>query len=133
VTTEPEVLGVIESRKALTSLVRHTQADPNAETYIGSHRKAQAVLINAQRWDAVKAIWANLDPSQLEDAMNKAELDAAVIEVTAGHRMAGLEITDENVAMVEAMLTGELTGDQAREQIRAKYDALAAERNRAAS
>ena len=127
-----KVLGVVESRKALTSLVRHAQADPSSETYIGSHRNPQAVLINAQRWDAIKAIWANLDPSQLEDAMNKAELDAAVIEVTAGHRMAGLEITDENIATVKAILTGELDVEDAVAQTKAKYVALQQARDRKA-
>lgn len=132
---QPEsVLGVTEAKDRFNALVRQVQAEAKP-VFIGSHRKPQAVLVSMDQWNALAlitdALTAQADPEGTP--MDSQELRKKVAKVTAGHRMAGLPISDQNIADVEAILTGKTTAEEAIAASKAKYQALQRERNRAAS
>jgi PHD/YefM family antitoxin component YafN of YafNO toxin-antitoxin module len=102
----PEVLSFREFRAGLAAALRRVQ-EPGAEpVFVGSHRRAEAVVMSVDRY------------RQLVAAAGRHE---AVQESLASVRAEGLEPGAEGLARLEAVAEGRMSTTEAREQVLARY------------
>lgn len=99
----PEVLSFREFRAGLAAALRRVQAGP---VFVGSHRKAQAVVMSVQQYQ------------ELVEASQRRE---AVSEALASVRAEGVEPSPPARALLTAVADGELTEEQAVERLRRHY------------
>lgn len=101
----PQVLTFRELRDNLAGTLRRVQ-EPDAEpVYVGAHRRPQAVMVSAARYEALAAL----------------ERREAVAEALASVRAEGLEPGPEGLELLAAVAEGRLSTDQARAAVLARY------------
>jgi prevent-host-death family protein len=100
----PEVLLVREFRAELAATLRRVQY--SGPVFVGAHRKAEAVVMSV---------------SQYQELVEAAERRDAVAEALASVRAEGLEPTAEDLQLFVAIAAGELSTDELRERVLARY------------
>lgn len=101
----PEVLSFRELRDNLAGTLRQVEEPDAAPVFVGRHRKAQAVLMSASRYEQLVEL----------------ERREAVTDALASVRAEGLEPSPEGLAVLDAVAAGELSTEQATAAILARY------------
>lgn len=103
--TVPEVLTFREFRENLADTLRRVQ-EPDAEpVYVGPHRRPQAVVVSASRYEHLAAL----------------ERREAVADALASVRVEGLEPSPEGAQLLAAVADGRLSTEQARQAVLSRY------------
>jgi prevent-host-death family protein len=102
----PEVLSVREFRAELAATLKRVQDTDAGPVFVGSHRKAEAVVMSV---------------AQYQELTEAAERRDAVAEALASVRAEGLEPSEDGLAMFDAIAAGRLSTAEARERTLARY------------
>ena len=102
----PEVLSFREFRAGLAGVLDRVRRSPDAAVFVGAHRKAEAVLVSVERYEA------------LQEA---AERQQAVAAALASVRAEGLEPGAEDLALFAEVAAGRLSTDELRERVLFRY------------
>lgn len=102
----PEVLSFREFRAGLAATLKRVQAPGSGPVFVGAHRKPEAVVMSV---------------SQYQELVDAAERRDAVAEALASVRAEGIEPSVEGLVLLEAIAAGEMTEEQAIEQLRQRY------------
>jgi len=102
----PEVMSFREFRAGLAGVLDRVRRSPDAAVFVGSHRKAEAVLVSAEQYEA------------LQEA---SERQHAVAAALASVRAEGLEPSSDDLALFVEVAAGQLTTDELRERILSRY------------
>jgi prevent-host-death family protein len=103
----PQVLSMREMRSELTGLVKRVAEPGAAPVFVGSHRKAEAVLMSIEQYEQLY---------QLAEARRD-----AVAEALASVRAEGLEPSPEGLDRLDAVAEGRMSLDEAVAQALAPY------------
>ncbi|MDN5747975.1 MAG: hypothetical protein L0H64_05600 [Pseudonocardia sp.] len=102
----PEVLSFREFRAGLAATLKRVQEPGSGPVFVGAHRKPEAVIMSV---------------SQYEHLRDAAERREAVDEALASVRAEGLEPSPEDLRLFSAVAAGDLTTDELRKQVLARY------------
>jgi PHD/YefM family antitoxin component YafN of YafNO toxin-antitoxin module len=102
----PEVMSFREFRAGLASALDRVRRSPDAAVFVGSHRKAEAVLVSTEQYEA------------LQEA---SERQHAVAAALASVRAEGLEPSSDDLVLFVEVAAGQLTTDELRERILSRY------------
>ncbi|MFC4947783.1 type II toxin-antitoxin system prevent-host-death family antitoxin [Pseudonocardia sp. GCM10023141] len=102
----PEVLSVREFRAGLAATLKRVRDPSGRPVFIGAHRRPEAVVMSV---------------SQYQELSEAAERREAVAEALASVRAEGLEPSPEDLELFTAVAVGELSTDQLRERVPARY------------
>jgi len=94
-----------EFRAGLAGVLDRVRRSPDAAVFVGSHRKAEAVLVSAEQYEALEA----------------SERQHAVAAALASVRAEGLEPSSDDLALFVEVAAGQLTTDELRERILSRY------------
>jgi PHD/YefM family antitoxin component YafN of YafNO toxin-antitoxin module len=100
----PEVLSMREFRDGLAAALQRVRE--RGPVFVGSHRKAEAVVLSV---------------AQYRELLFAAERRGAVDEALASVRAEGLEPSAEGLARIAQVAAGQLSTDDARERVLARY------------
>ena len=87
----PEVLSVREFRAELAATLKRVQDADAGPVFVGSHRKAEAVVMSV---------------AQYQELTEAAERSDAVADALASVRAEGLEPSEDGLAMLDAIVGG---------------------------
>ena len=102
----PEVLSFREFRAGLAGVLNRVRRTPDAAVFVGAHRRAEAVLVSVEQYEA------------LQEA---AERQHAVAAALASVRAEGLEPSTEDLALFAEVAAGQLSTDELRERVLSRY------------
>jgi PHD/YefM family antitoxin component YafN of YafNO toxin-antitoxin module len=102
----PEVLSFREFRAGLAAVLGRVRRSPDAAVFVGPHRKAEAVVVSVERYEA------------LQEA---SERQHAVAAALASVRAEGLEPSPQDLALFMAVAAGELSTDELRDRVVSRY------------
>lgn len=104
----PVVMSFREFRAGLAGVLDRIRRSPGAAVYLGSHRKAEAVLVSVEQYEAL---------------LETSERQHAVAAALASVRAEGLEPGADDLALFVQVAAGELTTDELRARILSRYQA----------
>jgi PHD/YefM family antitoxin component YafN of YafNO toxin-antitoxin module len=99
-----------EFRAGLAGVLDRVRRSPVDVVYVGSHRRAEAVLVSVERYEIL---------------LETSERQHAVAAALASVRAEGLEPSADDLALFVQVATGDLTTDELREQVLSRYQARA--------
>lgn len=102
----PVVMSFREFRAGLAGVLEQVRQSPGAAVFVGSHRRAEAVLVSVEQYEAL---------------LEASERQRAVATALASVRAEGLEPGPEDLALFAAVAAGEMTTDELRERVLARY------------
>ncbi len=102
----PVVMSFREFRAGLAGVLDQVRRSPGAAVFVGSHRRAEAVLVSVEQYEAL---------------LEASERQRAVAAALASVRAEGLEPGPEDLVLFAQVAAGEMTTDELRERILARY------------
>ena len=105
-TAVPVVMSFREFRVGLAGVLGRVRQPPAVAVYVGSHRRAEAVLVSVEQYGAL---------------LETSERQHAVAAALASVRADGLEPGAEDLALFVGVAAGELTTDELRERVLSRY------------
>jgi PHD/YefM family antitoxin component YafN of YafNO toxin-antitoxin module len=99
-----------EFRTGLAGVLDRVRRSPVDVVYVGSHRRAEAVLVSVERYEAL---------------LETAERQHAVATALASVRAEGLEPGADDLALFVQVAAGDLTTDELRAQVLSRYQTRA--------
>ena len=102
----PEVLSFREFRAGLAGVLDQVPRSPDAAVFVGAHRRAEAVLVSVEQYEA------------LQEA---SERQHAVAAALASVRAEGLEPGAEDLVLFVEVAAGRLSADELRERVLSRY------------
>ena len=102
----PVVMSFREFRAGLAGVLDQVRRSPGAAVFVGSHRRAEAVLVSVEQYEAL---------------LEASERQRAVAAALASVRAEGLEPGPADLALFAEVAAGEMTTDELRERILARY------------
>jgi PHD/YefM family antitoxin component YafN of YafNO toxin-antitoxin module len=102
----PEILSFREFRSGLADVLDRVRRSPDAAVFVGAHRKAEAVLVSVEQYEA------------LQEA---AERQHAVAAALASVRAEGLEPSTEDLVLFAEVAAGRMSTEELREQVLSRY------------
>ncbi len=102
----PAVMSVREFRAGLAGVLDRVRQSPGAAVYVGSHRRAEAVLVSVDQYEAL---------------LEASERQHAVAAALASVRAEGLEPSAEDLTLFVDVAAGQITTDELRGRILARY------------
>jgi PHD/YefM family antitoxin component YafN of YafNO toxin-antitoxin module len=102
----PEVLSFREFRAGLAGVLGRVRRSPDAAVFVGAHRRAEAVLVSVEQYEA------------LQEA---AERQHAVAAALASVRAGGLEPSAEDLMLFAEVAAGRLSTGERRDRVLARY------------
>src|SRR5271170_3642567 len=106
VVAAPEVLSFREFRAGLAGVLDRVRRSPDAAVFVGAHRRAEAVLVSVEQYEA------------LQEA---AERQQAVAAALASVRAEGLEPGAEDLVLFAEVAAGRLSTDELRQRFLSRY------------
>ena len=104
----PVVMSFREFRAGLAGVLDRVRRSPVDVVYVGSHRRAEAVLVSVERYEAL---------------LEASERQHAVAAALASVRAEGLEPGADDLALFVQVAAGDLTTDELRERVLSRYRA----------
>jgi PHD/YefM family antitoxin component YafN of YafNO toxin-antitoxin module len=104
--TVPVVMSFREFRSGLAGVLDQVRRSPQAAVFVGSHRRAEAVLVSVEQYEAL---------------LEAAERQRAVAAALASVRAEGLEPSAADLALFAKVAAGELTTEELRERVLSRY------------
>jgi PHD/YefM family antitoxin component YafN of YafNO toxin-antitoxin module len=104
----PVVMSFREFRAGLAGVLDRVRQSPADVVYVGSHRRAEAVLVSVERYEAL---------------LETSERQHAVAAALASVRAEGLEPGADDLALFVQVAAGDLTTDELRERVLSRYRA----------
>ncbi len=101
----PEVLSISELREHLADAMTQVRSDAGTPVFVGRHRRAEAVLLSAERYAQLVA----------------EERRAAVASAVGSVRAEGLELSEYGAGLLREVADGTLTTDEVRERLLTHY------------
>lgn len=102
----PAVMSFREFRAGLAGALDQVRRSPGAVVFVGPHRRAEAVLVSVEQYEAL---------------LEASERQRAVAAALASVRAESLEPGTEDLALFASVAAGEMTTDELRERILAPY------------
>lgn len=102
----PAVMSFREFRAGLAGVLERIRRSPDAAVFVGSHRRAEAVLVSVEQYEAL---------------LEASERQRAVAAALASVRAEGLEPGPEDLALFAEVAAGEMTTGELRERILSRY------------
>jgi PHD/YefM family antitoxin component YafN of YafNO toxin-antitoxin module len=102
----PVVMSFREFRAGLAGMLDQVRRSPEAAVFVGSHRRAEAVLVSVEQYEAL---------------LEAAERQRAVAAALASVRAEGLEPSAADLALFAEVAAGQLTTDELRERVVSRY------------
>ena len=102
----PEVLSFREFRAGLAGVLDQVRRSPDAAVFVGAHRRAEAVLVSVEQYEA------------LQEASERQQAVAAAL---ASVRAEGLEPGPADLALFAEVAAGQLSTDELRERVLSRY------------
>jgi PHD/YefM family antitoxin component YafN of YafNO toxin-antitoxin module len=102
----PVVMSFREFRAGLAGVLDQVRLSPDAAVYVGSHRRAEAVLVSVEQYEAL---------------LETSERQHAVAAALASVRAEGLEPGAEDMTLFVEVAAGDLTTDELRRRILSRY------------
>ena len=102
----PVVMSFREFRAGLAGVLDRVRRSPADVVYVGSHRRAEAVLVSVEQYEAL---------------VETSERQHAVATALASVRAEGLEPGADDLALFVQVASGELTTDELRERVLSRY------------
>lgn len=104
-----DVLTVAQVREGISRYAKAVEADPHLAVFFGSHREAQAAIVNASRYQQLL---------EMEDRIKRQQ---AVDEALASSRLEGAEPDDIAKQEMARYVAGEMSGEELIARGRARY------------
>lgn len=95
-----------EFRTGLAGVLDQVRRSPDAAVFVGSHRKAEAVLVSVEQYEAL---------------LEASERQHAVAAALASVRAEGLEPSTEDLALFAEVAAGRMTTEELRDRILSRY------------
>jgi PHD/YefM family antitoxin component YafN of YafNO toxin-antitoxin module len=95
-----------EFRAGLAGALDRVRRSPGAAVFVGSHRKAEAVLVSVDQYEAL---------------LEASERQHAVAAALASVRAEGLEPSAEDLALFVEVAAGQMTTDELRARVLSRY------------
>jgi PHD/YefM family antitoxin component YafN of YafNO toxin-antitoxin module len=102
----PVVMSFREFRAGLAGVLDRVRRSPGTAIYVGSHRRAEAVLVSVEQYEAL---------------LETSERQHAVAAALASVRAEGLEPGADDLASFVQVAAGELTTEELRERVLSRY------------
>src|ERR1700728_3368932 len=102
----PVVMSFREFRAGLAGALDQVRRSPGAAVFVGSHRKAEAVLMSVEQYEAL---------------LEASERQHAVAAALASVRAEGLEPSADDLALFVDVAAGQMTTDELRDRILGRY------------
>lgn len=102
----PTVMSFREFRAGLAGVLDRVRQSPGAAIFVGAHRKAEAVLVSVEQYEAL---------------LESAERQRAVAAALASVRAEGLEPSTEDMALFVEVAAGQMNTGQLRDRILSRY------------
>jgi PHD/YefM family antitoxin component YafN of YafNO toxin-antitoxin module len=102
----PELLSFREFRAGLAGVLDRVRRSPDAAVFVGAHRRAEAVLVSVEQYEA------------LQEATERQHAVAAAL---ASVRAEGLEPSEQDLVLFAEVAAGRLSTDELRELVLARY------------
>ncbi|MGH3841577.1 MAG: type II toxin-antitoxin system prevent-host-death family antitoxin [Pseudonocardiaceae bacterium] len=102
----PEVLSVREFRAGLTGIIDEVNSNDGEPVFVGSHRRAEAVLMSVSQYQALQ---------------NAAERQRAMAEALASVRAEGLEPSPQDLQLLADIASGVRPIGEAQAEFLARY------------
>ena len=102
----PVVMSFREFRAGLAGVLDRVRRSPGTAIYVGSHRRAEAVLVSVEQYEAL---------------LETSERQHAVAAALASVRAEGLEPGADDLALFVQVAAGELTTEELRERVLSRY------------
>jgi PHD/YefM family antitoxin component YafN of YafNO toxin-antitoxin module len=107
----PEILSFREFRAGLAGVLDRVRRSPDAAVFVGAHRRAEAVLMSVEQYEA------------LQEA---AERQQAVAAALASVRAEGAGTQRRGLALFAEVAAGQLSTDELRERVLSRYQVSSA-------
>lgn len=95
-----------EFRAGLAGALGRVRRSPDAAVFVGSHRKAEAVLVSVEQYEALQ---------------ESSERQHAVAAALASVRAEGLEPSADDLTLFVEVAAGQLTTDELRRRVLSRY------------
>lgn len=95
-----------EFRAGLAGVLDRVRQSPGAAVFVGSRRRAEAVLVSVEQYEAL---------------LEASERQRAVAAALASVRAEGLEPSAEDLTLFVDVAAGQMTTDQLRDRILSRY------------
>jgi PHD/YefM family antitoxin component YafN of YafNO toxin-antitoxin module len=102
----PVVMSFREFRAGLAGVLDRVRQSPGAAVFVGSHRRAEAVLVSVEQYEAL---------------LEASERQRAVAAALASVRAEGLKPSAEDLTLFVDVATGQMTTDELRDRILGRY------------
>lgn len=102
----PAVMSFREFRAGLAGALDRVRLSPGAVVFVGAHRKAEAVLVSVEQYEAL---------------LESAERQRAVAAALASVRAEGLEPSAEDLALFVEVAAGQMSTAELRDRILSRY------------
>ncbi len=102
----PTVMSFREFRAGLAGVLDRVRRSPGAAIFVGAHRKAEAVLVSVEQYEAL---------------LQSAERQRAVAAALASVRAEGLEPSAEDLALFVEVAAGQMTTGELRDRVLSRY------------
>jgi PHD/YefM family antitoxin component YafN of YafNO toxin-antitoxin module len=102
----PMVMSFREFRAGLAGVLDQVRRSPGAVVFVGSHRRAEAVLVSVEQYEAM---------------LEAAERQRAVAAALASVRAEGLEPSAADLTLFVEVAAGQLTTDELRDRVLSRY------------
>jgi PHD/YefM family antitoxin component YafN of YafNO toxin-antitoxin module len=102
----PMVMSFREFRAGLAGALDQVRHSPGAAVFVGAHRKAEAVLVSVEQYEAL---------------LEASERQYAVAAALASVRAEGLEPSAEDLALFAEVAAGQMTTDELRRRVLSRY------------
>jgi hypothetical protein len=102
----PVVMSFREFRAGLAGVLDQIRRSPEAAVFVGPHRRAEAVLVSVEQYEAL---------------LEAAERQRAVATALASVRAEGLEPSTADLTLFVDVAAGLLTTDELRERVLSRY------------
>jgi PHD/YefM family antitoxin component YafN of YafNO toxin-antitoxin module len=102
----PAVMSFREFRAGLAGVLDRVRQSPGAAIFVGSHRRAEAVLVSVEQYEAL---------------LEASERQRAVAAALASVRAEGLEPSAGDLTLFVNVAAGQMTTDELRDRVLARY------------
>lgn len=102
----PAVMSFREFRAGLAGVLDRVRRSPGAVVFVGAHRKAEAVLVSVEQYEAL---------------LEGAERQRAVAAALASVRAEGLEPSAEDLALFVEVAAGQMSTSELRDRVLSRY------------